>query len=100
MVKTTKITNRKRIKTINDNGGAWNKGKHLSKEHIEKLKKTRPTKQGSLHHNSKLKEEDVISIIKLLKQNKTQNSIALLFNVSRSTIKNIKEKRNWKYLNM
>ena len=48
---------------------------------------------------SKLTEEDVLNIKKLLLKNKTQRSIAKTYNVHYSTISKIKRNKSWSWLN-
>ena len=50
---------------------------------------------GENNGNHKLKNKDVIKIKKLLKKNITQEKIAKMFNVARSTVGMINIKKNW-----
>ena len=58
---------------------------------------------GQMKHNgekngrSKLKIEDVIKIREAIKTEAKLNNIAHLYNVSKSTIKNIKNNKTWRY---
>ena len=54
----------------------------------------------SLKYLSKLAEEDVIEIKKLLKENKTNREIAKLYNVHEATIGQIKNNKIWKKINI
>lgn len=55
-------------------------------------------KSGENHPWSVLTNYQVLQIPKLLEQGMTQKSISKLYNVSYSCIKNICQKRKWKYL--
>ncbi len=67
--------------------------KHAFKNGLQK------PKVGEKSNFSKLKECDVLKILKLLNEKKLyQREIAKLFNVARTTISSIKNGYNWKYL--
>ena len=55
--------------------------------------------RGSKNHMSKLKEEDVFNIVKLLKT-KTATDIAKLYNVAQTTITEIIARRSWAHLDL
>lgn len=55
--------------------------------------------KGSGHYKSTLEEKDVLEIRNRLAKGETQLSISKIFNVSRSTIRNIKLGYTWSYLN-
>ena len=50
------------------------------------------------HSMTKLTNDDVIKIRKMIKEGKTQRSIARMYGVSNSTINHIKSGRNWSEL--
>jgi hypothetical protein len=54
--------------------------------------------KGIEHPNSKLKEEDIIEIRRLLKTNMLQTKIAKLFNVAEGHITRIKQNKQWAHL--
>lgn len=55
--------------------------------------------QGSSNHEAKLNEQQVIKICELLiNTNLTFTEIANQFGVTKSTINNIRRKKNWKYI--
>lgn len=54
---------------------------------------------GEQNNNSKLTDEKVLQIKKLLAKGFFQKEIALMFNVGLATISAIKTGRNWKHLN-
>lgn len=54
--------------------------------------------KGSRHHQSILTEKQVIDIKLLIKQSKTINYIANLYNVSEQCIYAINEERNWRHI--
>lgn len=54
---------------------------------------------GEYAGNSKLKEKDVLEIIKLINNNKDDQFISKMYNVSREAISKIRHGKNWKYLN-
>lgn len=58
-------------------------------------KNTFKNNKGENHYNSKLKKEDIIKIKEMLKNNITQVEISRQFNVSKQTISNIKNNKNW-----
>lgn len=59
----------------------------------------KPNVRGSKHHRSKLKEEEIKKIKKLLKENKLKmREIAKLFNVSIGCISGIKYGQSWKHI--
>lgn len=72
----------------------------------DKIKKGRanwvkpPHKPGSLNGSSKLKEEQVIEIKKLLDEGKSCYSIGPLFGVSKQTILRIKKGTHWSHVNI
>lgn len=60
-----------------------------------------PAKKGADHHSSKLTEDSVLKIKKLLKLKKiSQPKIAKLFNVSRGCISGIAYGENWKHVKL
>lgn len=68
------------------------KGAKLSEKHIEKISESM---KGENHHQSKLKEEDIIFI---KKSDKKPMDLAIKFNVTYKTIWNIKNNKTWKHL--
>ena len=54
--------------------------------------------KGSVNGNSKLTEEKVIKILKLIKKEKKSSDIAKIYNVSWSTIDRIKKNKIWKHI--
>lgn len=58
-------------------------------------KNTFKNNKGENHYNSKLKKQDIIKIKEMLNNNITQKEISILFNVSKQTISNIKNNKNW-----
>lgn len=54
---------------------------------------------GEFAGNSKLKEKEVIEIIKLINLNKDDKFIADIYNISREAISKIRHGKNWKHLN-
>lgn len=69
-------------------------GKHLSTEHKEKIGKSH---QGELSSTNKLSSDDVIKIRKLY-EFCSQRELAKMYNVSRSCIKDIVTRKNWKHI--
>lgn len=61
------------------------------------LKGRSSDRRGEKHHLSKLTNEDVMNIRKLLK-NKNQAEISKIYSVDPSCISHIKRKRNWAHL--
>ena len=74
------------------------KGKSKSEEHKRKLSEKAKMRTGEKANNTKLKEKDVIEILKLLVNNYKIKDIADKYNISTSCVSDIKHKRNWKYL--
>lgn len=74
------------------------KGKPKSDEHKKHLSEKAKMRIGERASNTKLKEEDVIEILKLLKNNFLMKDIAEKYNISISCVSDIKHKRNWSYL--
>lgn len=71
----------------------------LERAENSSVRKIRGKTLGELNHQSKLKEEQVISICELLlKNNMTLQEIANIFNVHKKTISNISRKKNWKHI--
>lgn len=56
--------------------------------------------RGSGHYKSKLTEDDVIEIYKLWMSGQAQHRIASQFDVSRSNIRHIINRRSWKHINL
>jgi len=75
---------------------------NIGKKHSEEAK-LKMSQAGQMKHNgekngrSKLKIEDVIKIREAIKTEAKLNNIAHLYNVSKSTIKNIKNNKTWRY---
>ncbi len=57
-----------------------------------------PGKQGSKHHNAVLKEEDVIEILKMIKDGYRAKTIAFLYNVKPSNISALKCGKSWRHI--
>lgn len=74
------------------------KGKPKSDEHKKHLSEKAKMRTGEKASNTKLKEQDVVEILKLLKNNFTMKDIAEKYNISISCVSDIKHKRNWSYL--
>lgn len=74
------------------------KGKPKSEEHKKHLSENAKQRVGEKGGNTKLNEEYVVNILKLLKDNFTMKDIAEKYNVSISCISDIKHKRSWSYL--
>ncbi len=72
--------------------------KKTSNTLLSKTPEERNILKGNLHPKAKLSEKDVIQIKLLLKEGKSFAQIAVLFNVSKSTISEIKQERNWKHI--
>ena len=71
-----------------------NKGRKVSPEVIEKLKKRFP---GTSHPMSKLNEEQILQIYNLAWEGiLTQNQIAKMFNVRQGHVTKIKNGTSWK----
>ena len=68
------------------------KGKTLSKERKELISNNM---KGENHHSAKLNNEKVIEIFN---SNLSIKDLSIKFNVSKGTIKNIKNKKSWKHL--
>ncbi len=63
------------------------------------LRKNRGKSAGELNHEAKLSEKDVVKICALLVENQlTLKEIADCFDVSKSTISNIRRKNTWRHL--
>ena len=76
--------------------GEASKGHTLSKESRRKIAKKN---QGERSHLAKLTEKEVIEIRKLYdKKEYTQQTIANRFNVSERTVRDIKNRKSWKFL--
>lgn len=54
--------------------------------------------KGEKAHGARLKKIDVIKIKKLIQQGKKLTTIAVIFNISLSTIYDIKDERTWKHV--
>lgn len=74
------------------------KGKSKSEEHKKHLSEKAKCRNGERASNTKLKEKDVIEILKLLKNNFKMKYIAEKYHVSICCVSDIKHKRNWSYL--
>lgn len=74
------------------------KGKPKSEEHKRKLSEKAKMRTGEKGSNTKLKEKDVIEILKLLSNNFKIKDVADKYNVSDGCVSDIKHKRHWKYL--
>lgn len=59
---------------------------------------THPDRKGEKHPLSILKDDDVIKIIKLLKEGKKAEEIAELFKVNKNTVHSIRQGSSWKHL--
>ncbi len=62
------------------------------------IKRSNPGNQGSRHPNALLKEEDVIDILKMLKNGYRGKTIALLYGVKPSNISVIKSGQSWRHI--
>lgn len=63
------------------------------------IRKNRMKSAGELNHEAKLTEKEVVEICNLLVENKlTLKEIGKIYNVTKSTVNNIKRKVNWKYI--
>jgi len=83
----------------NNKNNSPNLGKHFSDKTKKLMSKNHYNVKGENHPNHKLTEEQVIQIKLLLKEGiLTQQEIADMFGVSRLTISNIKNKRNWNHI--
>lgn len=72
------------------------KEKRYNKEYAQKLSKT---KNGSLNHQSKLSESQVIEIRNLHETgNWTHQALADKFNIKRPTVSDIINRRTWKHI--
>ncbi len=56
------------------------------------------SKRGENHPSNKLTEKDVRQIDRLLQDGHSQHKIACIFNVSRTTIGDIKNGRTWTHI--
>lgn len=74
------------------------KGKSKSAKHKKHLSEIAKNRIGEKSSNAKLREEDVIDILMLLKNNIIMKDIAKKYNVSIGCISDIKHMRNWQYL--
>ena len=74
------------------------KGKPKSEEHKQKLSNAAKNRVGEKGNRVKLKEIQVIEILKMLQSNILMKEIASQYNVSISCISDIKYKRSWQYL--
>lgn len=74
------------------------KGKPKSDERKKHLSERAKMRTGEKASNTKLRENDVIEILKLLDNNLTMKDIAEKYNVSIGCISDIKHKRHWSYL--
>ena len=71
----------------------------LERSENSSIRKIRNRSKGQLNHSSKLNNVEVIKIIDLLIENKlTLKEIGDIFKVSKSTINNIRRKKNWTHL--
>ena len=69
----------------------------LSRSENSSIRKSRHKSEGELNHEAKLNNKQVREICELLLENKlTFKQIGDLYNVHKSTISNIKRKKNWK----
>lgn len=66
---------------------------------INKMLNTKYEKYGNYSATAFLKETDVLEIISLLNEGKSQCDIAKIYNISNCTVFNIKAGRSWKHLN-
>lgn len=66
-----------------------------SKERRDKLSESH---KGEKSPTSKLKETDVIDILKMIKQHKPYSEIKNKYNISDATISSIKHRQRWRYL--
>jgi DNA invertase Pin-like site-specific DNA recombinase len=62
------------------------------------LVKKRSDRRGEKHHLSKLKEEDVLNIRKLLSEKYKQTEIAKIYGLDPSTVSNIKTRKLWPHI--
>ncbi len=58
----------------------------------------RVSNKGESHYRAKLTKEDVLVILKLLKEGNSLNSIAKKFNMNHGAIRGIKIGRNWAHI--
>lgn len=54
--------------------------------------------KGMLHHKAKLTDDDVLEIVRLLREGASIKTISLQFGISESNIKHIKYRRSWTHL--
>lgn len=79
------------------NGQSWShiKLENISNDEIKNIKSHKEGLKGSENINSKLKEEDIIEIKTLIHNGYTNIEIAQKYNVSPSTISDIKRNKTW-----
>lgn len=73
-----------------------NRSQNMIHSYKNNLSKNTFNNKGEKHYNSKLKKEDIEKIKEMLNNSISQKEIAKLFNVSKQTISNIKNNKNWK----
>lgn len=74
------------------------KGNKIHARDILKVKYGKNSKKGQEHKGSKLKDKDIVDIIKRIKKGIRQNQIAKEYGVSTGTINGIWKRRSWKHL--
>ena len=74
------------------------RGKSMSDESKEKMRKHHADFRGAKHPKAKLSEGDVLLIIDMFMDGKTSKEIAGVFNVSKSCTDAIRGHKNWTYL--
>jgi len=70
------------------------------KQNMKEMVEANRQCKGSIHHNAKLMENDVVEIKKMLKNNKLGIDIAKKFNVSSTIISNIRLNKIWKHITL
>lgn len=73
-------------------------GTHSDNRENARVKNRLPSLKGSKNGNSKLIEEQVIEIKRLLKENISMTKISKQFNISFGSVANIKIKKTWKHI--
>ena len=81
----------------------WNLEWATNKENISNaiqngLRKKKRNQNGSKNNLSKLTENDVIEILRLIKQGLRNPEIAVLYNVKENTISGIRTGKQWKHI--
>ena len=74
------------------------RGRSMSDESKEKMRKHHADFRGAKHPKAKLSESDVLLIIDMFMDGKTSKEIAEVFNVSKSCTDSIRSHKNWTYL--